>query len=98
MSQMYPKLVKISTLLVPGNMIVNGQPIKQEVTGIICPNCNKIIQAFQSKLPESIVYKFCNDKYEILSTEFKYCSKCGIELEYFSIIDVDQISEKESTN
>lgn len=98
-------LVKEEIIKQP-QVVVNGVP-QQEVempqTILVCPNCGRVIQAFQVGVPKIEIIKaitqdanFINQMNDVNA----YCPKCGQKLDYtFDIVEgeysVEDIPQEE---
>lgn len=85
----YP--VKISLAEVPGNIIINGKRINQKVSCLTCSKCEAVLTTFQNELPDDLVIKWCDDNFDQISNNIKYCLKCGSKLRYPKLIDITDL-------
>ena len=88
--------VRILKVEAPGKIIVNGQVIKQEMTVLCCPHCNKILQQLEKVLTPGETLEYISRNKETFQNELAYCPKCGTKLAYdFDIIDVEAVEVKD---
>lgn len=77
----FSKLIELVDIVGYQQMVINGQPMRQEVhtTNVCCPECGQSIFEFQAPRDDVLMRRYLLENKEGLPL---YCPKCGQKLVY----------------
>ena len=70
--------------------IVNGVEQVSKIALAKCPNCDSVLCNFGSIVGIADLLRFCSEHQKRLLDTIRYCCKCGQEIYYPSIVEVEE--------